>query len=893
MGLFSGKTIISVASSVYNLAGDEKDRPIYLKNLIVSNVLSGTKKTLGEGLNSGYLGGPGIKLRSFFRWAQNNYGAIGMPTGALYANDSVNTDTVAAQIPKASNEVIWVQQASIGDSDYDMWAEQWILRNYPDQLQLEWEADFTDDTKTVHISLPNGVTTSFVASDFVNGSRYVFAYYTRSKLGTSDPVVEGSWVDLDPVDSFPSVTGYTLASDDRSTETASLNWATTTVVTYSDGRPDESSFLSGSVSEDYLSGNMIYDKTTFLGNDTVTDAKISNKSILTLKYNKVVLTDVNTETIEEIIEEEDKFGDPVFITKTTTILSTEEYLENDNSYREDNQKLYDQIWMPIDLFIYRIGSGNTVLDDLVNETGNYGQFFPMIPVRLNNKFLNQIPGYEDELALAKKAFKKATDGGKYTDIVDQIAENEDVGDMDYVYATFGVPLNAIDKSARKYMYEFFTKLMLDQSGNSSSGVNFEAEMAAYRAAYSAWVVWRNNNAASPSSTPAPVVPPKPTLPYNEIRIATTNINYDIRLSWHFIYQVDNTGLGKTGAKKGDIWLQYLNTKTIVDPTYTGSGSGATSDNVIKYETIRIYWQYEDNKFKYLDIAGLVHRNFIYSGKNVRITAKEALEDGDESGFLVPLHYATFRSMSLVDSTQLSTTCMFLVFNVYQVKKQKWWQTGFFKILFAIVIAIVSVAFTGGAGLGLLGSNLAIGASLGFTGVTAAIVGSIANALAALVLSTIISRVTENMGTFGAILGAVIGVVISGAMMNFQAGSGFNFNFADLMKADNILKLVDAAGKGYQAYVRSGITGMQNELSKLQEDANAELNRIRNEYFEQFGYGGGQIDPMMFVDNSPVLAESRDTFLARTLMSGSDVAAMSHNLLNDYVELTLTLPNAFT
>ena len=67
MGLFSGKKIISVASSVYNLAGDEKDRPIYLKNIIVSNVLSGTKKTLGESLNNGYLTGPGIKLRSFFR----------------------------------------------------------------------------------------------------------------------------------------------------------------------------------------------------------------------------------------------------------------------------------------------------------------------------------------------------------------------------------------------------------------------------------------------------------------------------------------------------------------------------------------------------------------------------------------------------------------------------------------------------------------------------------------------------------------------------------------------------------------------------------------------------------------------------------------------------------
>ena len=114
-----------------------------------------------------------------------------------------------------------------------------------------------------------------------------------------------------------------------------------------------------------------------------------------------------------------------------------------------------------------------------------------------------------------------------------------------------------------------------------------------------------------------------------------------------------------------------------------------------------------------------------------------------------------------------------------------------------------------------------------------------------------------------------------------------------MKAENILKLIDAAGQGYQAYVRGSITDMQNDLVKIQEQTNAELKRVREAFFDQFGYGGGQIDPMMFIGSSPVIAESRDTFLARTLMTGSDVADMSHEMLNSYVELTQTLPNAFT
>ena len=72
MGLFGGGKEVHVASSVYNMAGEEKDRAHYLKNLVLRNVLSGTKGGLGETIAQGYLKGPGIKFRSFFRWAEEN-----------------------------------------------------------------------------------------------------------------------------------------------------------------------------------------------------------------------------------------------------------------------------------------------------------------------------------------------------------------------------------------------------------------------------------------------------------------------------------------------------------------------------------------------------------------------------------------------------------------------------------------------------------------------------------------------------------------------------------------------------------------------------------------------------------------------------------------------------
>ena len=904
MGLFSGKTIINVASSVYNMAGDEKDRPIFLQNLIIRNVLSGTKRSLGDTITTGYLNGPGIKFRTFFRWAVKNYGLIGLPTGSMYAGDIINTQTVADHIPHAANETIWVQEARLGESDYAEWAEEWMIENFPDQLDTEWEADMDDATKTIKIKLVNGDEHSFVANSFQSGAKYIFALFTRSVNGTSDPVEPGTSHPLAPGEAFPSISGYNLFSNTATDREETLHTTVTTTRSYSDGRPNDGSSTTSSDDVTVTRRVRVYDKRTYLGNDDESDAKIARRDIRRLIEDKDVETEVTTTTSTDTIA-----GG---VTRTTVVVRTEDVLEEHNSYRDDTQKLYETKWLPMEKWIYKIGSGINELDNLVNEVADYGQFYPTIPIRMDNKFISDLPNWSEQYKLAKKAYRRATDGGKYEKVQADIAESEDLEDMDYIYVVYGVSLNVIDRSARRYIYEFFKRLQANQTGGATSGSDFATAMAAYTTAYAKWLQWKNSNNGGGQNgmggfnpQPEPPLPPKPSLPSNEIRIAQkgetggTDINYDIRISWNFIAETDNQpGKGKVGAKKNDIWLQHLGTTTITDPTYTGENSydgwqGVRGNQSTSYDTMRIYWQYEDNKYRYMDVAGLVHRNYVYGGKNVTITAKEALADGEESGFLIPLHYATYRAMRLVDSTQMGTACVFLVFNVYEKKKQKWWQSWFFQILFVIVVAVVSVLFTGGAGFGLLGAHMAVGSSFGLTGMAAAIAGSIANALAALVLTTLISKLTEGMGVFGAILGAVIGIVVSGAIMNFQMGGGFNFNFADLMKAENILKLLDAAGQGYQAYVQASITSMQEELVKIQEEANAELRRVREAFFDQFGYGGGQIDPMMFVDNTPVIAESRDTFLSRTLMTGSDVAQMSHDMLSDYVTLTTTLPNAFT
>lgn len=921
MGLFSGKTIINVASSVYNLAGDEKDRPIYIQNLIIRNILSGTKRSLGETVTAGYINGPGIRFRNFFRWALNNYDLIGMPEGQVYAADTLSTTGVGEQIPKdAPTDQIWVQEAFLGDSDYAYWADQYMLKYHSDIFSTAWEADMDDATKQITIkfapSTPAKPDETFTAADFVSGAKYVLAYYTVSKAGETGPVVNGSLSSLGS-SPFPSVSGYTLTSDVTTPRTERLDREETVVKSYSDGRPNENSHTTSYLDTTINAQTRVYSKQTFTGNDPVNDAKNGRNDFRNLFTNQKVVVETTTNTSSEVIS-----GG---VTRTTTTIITQEVLQQDNAYRDDTQQVVLKKWEPIQLFIYRIGSGNLVLDNLISQVADYGKFFPMIPFRLKNEFVsekatndidNVDPDWKAVHKLAKKAFRKGTDGAKYDKVEANLNDSEDIDSMDYIYAVYGVSLNCIDRSARRYIYEFFDRLQNEQAGGVNSGTEFATKMAAYTAAYDRWLAWRASNKPSPDADGVsghpqdePYVPPKPTLPTNEIQVKSNgdsgsiDIKYDMRLIWHFIADGgEHVGKGKPAAQQNDVWIEFRGNTVVPDPIYTGAnsynGDGFTgnpsSTNKTEYGTIRIWWQFEKNRYRYLDIAGLIHKNNVYGGKHVTITAKEALEDSEESGFLVPLHYATFKAMPLVHSTQMSTACVFLVINCYEKQKTKWWQSGFFKVIFVIVVAIVSVTLTGGAGFGLLGSHMAVGSALGLSSMGAAIAGSITNALAALVLTTIIEKLTAGMGIFGQILGTVLSIVVGGAIQNANMGLGFTFNFSELMKAENIMKLMDAGGRGYTAYVQGSIEGMQKDLLKLQEEANTELARIRDQYVDQFGLGGGQIDPMMFTSasNPAQNVEMRDTFIARTLMTGSEVANMSLDLLNDMADLTLSLPNAF-
>ncbi|QYW02273.1 hypothetical protein PP740_gp069 [Stenotrophomonas phage Philippe] len=831
MGLFSSKKTY-VSSTAYNMAGDIKDRPDFLKSAVVGAVTSG--QNISNVLTDSYLGGPGVKLRSFFNWAErNNYAdVVGQVEGALTVGTSVNYQTIKDHLGTQLGTDIEITSAVTGAPDYTYWADQWVLENYPERVGTEYVSDYLQDSNTITIKWADESESSFQPSQPIDpvGS-YLYIVFTRLIAASNDPVVTGDTVTLEETDEWPDTTGWTLQTD---------------------------------VTDPNGDTHKVYVRTTFKG-------AAEEGSNLTYSLREWMYQD----TVEDV-----------------------------RTYRIDSQKRYQSSITAPEIMIYQKGTGDAVLDEMFTPASTQDHFFPFIPFRIDNKFVSET-NMPTVYEASKKAYYRAT-GSNYDRMIKTLADNENLDDIDFAYLVFGVSLNTKENTSRKYIYKFF-KTIYDNAMDGSGTAEYNAwklEWDAAKESWDTWTKWKEaqSNSADPLfGTPEPVRKAYPVMPNNKMRIASdknTVMNYDITIGWNTILETTGSGKLKPDAKRDEVWFTSEPVEEFDQIIWAQDSNGMWSSMLggkIVNSVIVMNWQDGDNSWRRLRIVGLNHENLIYNGKSVFINSKEAMEDDEESGFLIPLHPQLYKDMGMRDGTQMATACVYTLFNSYQVVKKKWYQTGAFKVVLIIVIIIITIVTYGGgaaAGGGILGSNAAVGASLGFTGTAAVVAGAIANAVAAMVVANMIQR--GAVALFGEKVGAIVGAIAS--VIALQVGTavanGQNISTAmsGMMRAENILRLTNALGEGYAGYVQASMKELQAQQEILMSDYDKQMKQIADQWESTFGTNNGIINPAAVTNAFNVTYEEMDTFLQRTLMMGSDVGDLSFNLLYDFTEITLRPPN---
>jgi hypothetical protein len=733
MGLLGG-TKIYVSSVAYNLAGDEKDRPNFLKSVVIGNILTPRNISMSQALASAYGKGPGMKLRSLFKWAQRNYKLVGMPQSRGRSSFRIDYNAVKQRIPVEWSTIADIRVVKTGVADYTWWAEQWILDYEPAIFETNWQADIDNNYNEITIYRADGTSITFAPQGFDRNALYLYVVYGSRNLHQG------------------------------------------------------------------------------------------------------------------------------------------------------------RIW------IYKYLSGQPTLDIMISETAApLSDWYPVIPVRLNNRFVseeNRAELYYD----AKRCYKKAT--GEHLDsLIDKLKDNENLDDIDYAHVIFGVSLNTKENAGLRYLYQFFFKHMPNQATDSQYYQLWKSKQELYEQQAQAWVDWRDEQGfVRPGDllqgTKQPSYPRPPVPPWNGVQIrheAPADIDFDIDIGWRAITEQKGTGLGKPDAKPGDLWWEVRSGYRF--NLFGQDGQVITKKSSQKDDYVVLWWQTGVDSWRALHIEGLVHNNFVYRGKDVETTATEAITDEDPSGFIVPLQYSTFTEMSLIEATQMSTACIHLVLNSYKVVKKKWYQTGLFKIVL-IVAVIATIYFTGGfsaGAVGALGSNLAVGTAIGLTGMAAIIVGAVANAIAAMIITSVITKGAT--AAFGAKIGAIVGVLASlvaiNGLTNMASTGNFAINFGSMARAENLLKLASAAGNAYSGFVEASIADIAAETQEMLDEYKGEAEKLSALYEEMVGSDRGVIDPTTFTNVGSPFIESPGSFLGRTLMTGSDIADLSLEMLSNFADITLS------
>lgn len=855
MGLFSSKRQVFVSSTAYNMAGEFALRPNYLKTTMFRGVMTNAF-SLGEHIVEGQFSGPNIDQRTFFRWARSYY-----PEGAVsgqisgYQNVNAAEEIISASvITVPPDEDLQIVMSFLDDGEMSYWAERYILANHPELYETVWLSDYDDATGQLHI-LYEDLSEEFVAvSDFDPEATYLYAYYNTVFDAEPTPYVVDSTTSDE--ETRPDDTGFT---QDTYSET-------TTTVTLQDGDPISTR------NEDVTDYTEVLLKDVNMG--TVNNAQVVEHHRLTIwKRHRVVETSPDYEEIEEYYDSQ---------------LEISETRSGDTSNRQ--------------LFIYKIGSGNVILDNLETSTTTLQEFFPIIPLRRHNKAIDH-EDYSDDFAQFKKAYQKGI-GGKIEDILASIEDTESIDDIDHCFLTFGPEINTEHKEGKRYIYEFLKALMAEQVAsiedfntwaNSQTYTEFQAELQS-------WYDGQDDFSDPSYGTTRPEHVSYPMPDFTSLEIKSTNqgldIPYDTRIEWLAIDENTGSGVAKEGAQKNELWWEVM--PDVEDPNYIPPGATDDEWNMAAYfvgipqitiNHVRLYWQRSDSSYSYIDVYGMKHINKVYEGRTVEITAKQGIEDNDESGFIMPMHYPTMKKLPLVWLNELAVQNRVLVFNSYQVVKQRWYQRGIFKIVFAIVIAVVGALIFPGS-VGLLGSHLSVGTSLGFTGTAALVAGAVVNAIAAIALSQALSTAAVAIfgEKWGGVVAAIAGFVIGNMASNFHTTGNFAINWGTLSRADVILSLTDAVAKGVQGFVSGEIGELVESMAKLSEEHDAEMEEI-SELFMELGYSGIEIDPLMWIqqENSGKSFESSDTFIQRTLLTGSDIAELTMTMVTDFTDLSLTLP----
>lgn len=968
-------TTITVASVAFNLNGSPDTRRRYTPTQVFG-AINRNSNSLSDDITGALLRGPNVKFRSLLNHAKrtNYYGAVGQNYYGL-GKDLTREKQLELEMFLAGNgnDIAIINVAAIGQHDWNMSAAEYHYgsgTNYANDFITFRNANL-DYVPTE----PTGVSISDLYYYYTNKGGYT-AYYYNTPTGAwkvmalyyKPTFTTVGGVINEPLQTglveFPEEIAYMyLTSNSTTSHSQARNQVTTTVVSYSDGRPNETTSNSVSLgTANWENFTRQYVKTGYqFSYENQADGKRNDCLRVWQSISQVGSIQVVNQvtTTQEII-----FGGVI---KTTTVTVATDTLVFARQSQRARQGINITNYGPVKLWNYQLGTGQPNLDAWFNK--DMPPFFPVIPIRWNNQMISV--SHPDIAARNTKLIRRGY-AINYMKLENSLAEHPDLADIDHAYLFFGVPINAKDNASKLYLFKFFEYFFKDTTSKTPYAMDGWQYGWDRRNLPDITDVYVNLSDFYRTKT-APVNQ-CPSMITRWLRI-TNAFGLDIKYGFHYrgirtgtgrAYGNMNTGevritlegpdiynkwnwTGKSYPENHDGFLQlntwwwawYSNMTIQTAPlggigqygsvigyltelplnygvsTYdvmSNFGASTRTYNIhspvevnlnnyniqaITNDTVYVItYQKADNSWQQIRIMGLTMENHIYNPKKiVKWWSDASIGIEEDSDFIIPLHEGVLKSMNFMDATEVCTQAGFVLCNCYVINITKVKKKGFLGFLISIIVAVVAIT------IAIVVPELApsmsalftsIGTSLGLTGTAAIIAGGAVSMLAGLVLTQIITGIASLIfgDKLGALIGAIISVAVGHVAMGMQQGASFVSAAKGLVSAEGVLAMTSAVGNGLQEYYQISAQQKVAKLHDFIEESQRELKSIwdkNKRLIERYEAEFGRTAIMFNRWSSP--NESMDTFISRTLLLGSDVAAITNGYVTNFVASTITLKKA--
>jgi hypothetical protein len=524
-------------------------------------------------------------------------------------------------------------------------------------------------------------------------------------------------------------------------------------------------------------------------------------------------------------------------------------------------------------FSYQYGGEDARLNLFLRQlTERQSGTFPAIVLKRDNVYLNdnRFSGSDWKTSNQYRTSRTYADRMKIDiDIVlEKIRENASEGDIDYAFIQPGVILASTTQIAKKYLFNYFFNLYNSYPNN--------------KPAYDDWVAAANfPGNGTVKRNIAENCPAQSFRIYDPDNEANT-VNMEI--AWRYITYEE-----KPGTLSG--YEVQCGTQEIVQARWQSKFQVLEDYDVTK---LFIRKPLTAGTYAELCIVGLWHENYVYRGHSVQSGVWDMFNDpeGDYgTGFILPLDYSIYLTLTPRDRLQLAQEAFHLVFNCYVARKQKWYETGFFKLVLVIVSAIIIYFSWGTLTEFVAGLYAYISAALVIT-IGATLAAAIAAVLTAVIVTAVyvgVSFVAKEAGKWaadhwGPAWGAVVQIATA-VVLTYGVGKIPGMpTLPPASLADTVLRTSSFILAGMAAYTDYTYSALQNEIKTWDEYANGadsplkKVDELIQEMFPELTFAQLAALPH---------PESMDEFLGRTLGLTDTLTNRLTAPIRDMVELTLT------